>query len=251
MVYAHQHRVISTEIVCNKCHIAKPVGMFFRDSRSPTGYRSACKSCSTISAEDADKLCPPHLLCTSCQGSKPREQFGRSGVNLKTGRSTYCKDCVVSHRQEKRRREPEWARARDAKIPTDRKPKPDSMKSEAQQERRKAYRRQWQHDDYAKDPEKYLSRQARWAADNHDKMRDNVHRRKARERAAVIVGFDPTLLTVKWDYWGGNCWMCGGDACEWDHVKPLAKGGVHCLANLRPACRSCNASKNAKWPLAA
>lgn len=31
--------------------------------------------------------------------------------------------------------------------------------------------------------------------------------------------------------------------------KPLAKGGLHCLANLRPACRACNAQKNARWPL--
>jgi 5-methylcytosine-specific restriction endonuclease McrA len=43
--------------------------------------------------------------------------------------------------------------------------------------------------------------------------------------------------------------MCGAEAVEWDHVKPLAKGGAHILANLRPACLSCNRSKRDRWPL--
>jgi 5-methylcytosine-specific restriction endonuclease McrA len=53
----------------------------------------------------------------------------------------------------------------------------------------------------------------------------------------------------KWSYWGGRCWMCGNEAVEWDHVKPLAKGGPDCLANLRPACMKCNRSKSSRWPL--
>lgn len=32
-----------------------------------------------------------------------------------------------------------------------------------------------------------------------------------------------------------------------DHVKPLAKGGPHILANIRPACVSCNSRKHATW----
>ena len=66
---------------------------------------------------------------------------------------------------------------------------------------------------------------------------------------AAVVPFDSQLLAQKWEYYGGKCWMCGEDACEWDHVKPLSKGGSHILANLRPACRRCNASKAAKWPI--
>jgi len=50
-------------------------------------------------------------------------------------------------------------------------------------------------------------------------------------------------------YWGNKCWMCEGPFEHVDHVKPLSKGGPHILANLRPACASCNASKNDRWPL--
>jgi 5-methylcytosine-specific restriction endonuclease McrA len=41
--------------------------------------------------------------------------------------------------------------------------------------------------------------------------------------------------------------MCGGPATSIDHVKPLSKGGQNLLANLRPACISCNARKGGKW----
>ncbi|MER5501330.1 HNH endonuclease [Streptomyces sp. NPDC002561] len=30
---------------------------------------------------------------------------------------------------------------------------------------------------------------------------------------------------------------------EVDHVRPLAKGGIHAWHNLTPACRTCNQSK--------
>jgi 5-methylcytosine-specific restriction endonuclease McrA len=33
-----------------------------------------------------------------------------------------------------------------------------------------------------------------------------------------------------------------------DHVKPINKGGMDCLSNIRPACESCNKSKQDRWP---
>lgn len=49
--------------------------------------------------------------------------------------------------------------------------------------------------------------------------------------------------------YGNLCWICGGPGEQIDHVKPLSKGGAHCLANLRPACFRCNNKKRAMWPL--
>ncbi|MGW8593542.1 HNH endonuclease [Dietzia sp. NPDC055877] len=48
-----------------------------------------------------------------------------------------------------------------------------------------------------------------------------------------------------------GCWICGSvlDEFHVDHVKPLSKGGWHCLSNLRPCCPSCNLRKGAKWPI--
>ncbi|NAE18264.1 hypothetical protein GUJ16_13385 [Enterococcus hirae] len=42
--------------------------------------------------------------------------------------------------------------------------------------------------------------------------------------------------------------MCGHPASEIDHVKPLSRGGSAWPANLRPACRTCNSKKRARWP---
>ena len=45
--------------------------------------------------------------------------------------------------------------------------------------------------------------------------------------------------------WGRVCWRCGGYANSVDHVVPVVLGGTHDLANLRPACSSCNSSTGA------
>jgi 5-methylcytosine-specific restriction endonuclease McrA len=88
----------------------------------------------------------------------------------------------------------------------------------------------------------------KWQQANPDKVRANSARRRAQmfDDMADFIPFE--LLAAKWSYWGGCCWMCGDEATSWDHVKPLSKGGRHCLANLRPACQPCNGRKHAKWP---
>ncbi|RLU79308.1 hypothetical protein CTZ27_37345 [Streptomyces griseocarneus] len=37
------------------------------------------------------------------------------------------------------------------------------------------------------------------------------------------------------------------EAATVDHVVPLARGGMHTYANMRPAHRRCNISKNDRW----
>lgn len=82
--------------------------------------------------------------------------------------------------------------------------------------------------------------------------------RGLRQRAAVrgsdvSYGVTRRGLQGKLELWGYRCWMCGVEleiaTVTWDHVKPLSKGGVDILANIRPACRSCNCRKQAKWPI--
>lgn len=74
--------------------------------------------------------------------------------------------------------------------------------------------------------------------------------RTARQKAAGSLPFTAEQLAARLSMFPG-CWMCGGAADQVDHVKPLVAGGWHILANLRPACGSCNASKGGRWPLAA
>lgn len=45
------------------------------------------------------------------------------------------------------------------------------------------------------------------------------------------------------DYYGGACYICGAPWEHIDHVIPLACGGTHWPANLRPICARCNGQK--------
>lgn len=80
-------------------------------------------------------------------------------------------------------------------------------------------------------------------------------RRSAELRGSgASYGVTRAGLAGKLAVWGGRCWICHNEldntTLTWDHVKPVSKGGVDILANLRPCCRSCNARKKDKWPLA-
>lgn len=94
-----------------------------------------------------------------------------------------------------------------------------------------------------------------WYYANPEKVRardaitgtEDGRRRRAKQLAATIAPFTRQQLDARLSMFSG-CWMCGGPAGCVDHVKPLAKGGPHILANLRPACRACNGGKAARWP---
>lgn len=72
-------------------------------------------------------------------------------------------------------------------------------------------------------------------------------RRRARLNAAPINN----LTEAEWEqikaHYGQRCVYCGRrmQRLEQDHIIPLSKGGSHTKQNVVPACRSCNAKKNA------
>lgn len=114
-------------------------------------------------------------------------------------------------------------------------------------------------------PEKTRARVDRYQASNKDLIREReksyrknnaakILIKNARRRAILAdvptVPFTAEQLDQKWSYYGHCCWMCGSaEITTMDHVKPISLGGAHMLANLRPACSSCNSRKGAKWPL--
>lgn len=91
----------------------------------------------------------------------------------------------------------------------------------------------------------------RWRRD-HPASVLNSHARRRISPGAQYVPVTEAQLAGKLAHWGG-CWICGGPADSWDHVKPLALGGPHLLANLRPACRLDNYARSLApglgWPL--
>lgn len=87
----------------------------------------------------------------------------------------------------------------------------------------------------------------RWQENNPEARVNTQGRRRARKKAAPSVKFTAAELKSRMAFFGNRCWMCRGPFECVDHVKPIAKGGPHILANLRPACTRCNSMKSAKW----
>jgi 5-methylcytosine-specific restriction endonuclease McrA len=95
-------------------------------------------------------------------------------------------------------------------------------------------------------PERRREIAREWARKNISNVTENTRRRRMRIRSVAIVIFSKQNLLLRLSMFSG-CWICGGRAEEIDHVKPIAKGGIHILSNLRPICRFCNRSKGSKW----
>ena len=97
------------------------------------------------------------------------------------------------------------------------------------------------------DPERIRARERAKRAANPMVYKAIKHNRRARKQNAP--GFcTAAQLQARRDMFGGCCWVCGAPADTDDHVKPLIAGGSNWPANFRPACFSCNSSKQGQWP---
>lgn len=89
-----------------------------------------------------------------------------------------------------------------------------------------------------------------WALRNPERRRalNVVKSNNRRARLATASGFaSADQVAARRAMYGSRCWMCDAEsATDMDHVIPLADGGSNWASNLRPACRSCNASKGAR-----
>ncbi|MFF7142327.1 HNH endonuclease [Streptomyces nodosus] len=126
---------------------------------------------------------------------------------------------------------------------------------------------------YAAKPEHHRERARQWAQQNPERVKTRNQERDradsaARYRAwyqanrlhalatahnarAERVGAAGTVtaeqLLGRLTYYGHRCYLCGDTPNGFDHVKPLAAGGPHIPANLRPCCGSCNSRKGDTW----
>lgn len=74
--------------------------------------------------------------------------------------------------------------------------------------------------------------------------------RRARKLNAPIVDLTASQWRGIKALYGHCCVYCGvaGKRLTQDHIVPLSRGGSHTLANVVPACRSCNSRKSANPP---
>jgi predicted HNH restriction endonuclease len=111
----------------------------------------------------------------------------------------------------------------------------------------------------ASNSEKVREYKKKWDKENPDSLVEKTNRRRARKLQAEVEKFTEKQVLEKY---GIACHICQGDidmaaprktskkgfelGLHIDHVIPLAKGGSHTLANVRPSHAICNLRKGAR-----
>lgn len=89
-----------------------------------------------------------------------------------------------------------------------------------------------------------------WRQNNPDKARENVRRRRARQKRLDVREVTDRDIRRMRHRQRGECFHCGGDMRtlgeELDHVIPQFHQGRHSIGNLVLSCPDCNHSKN-EW----
>lgn len=199
-------------------------------------------------------------FCKGCQEDHAVSEFGPY-KNSKDGLAYECRAHLAAVQREKRLKDPERFRAAGLRYrQKNRQALRVRQKAWAAQhpEYNKAYGREWRllnqekHRESARrwqaeHPEHVRARITLWRKANPEKDSEYSNRRRALKSNAQILPITAADIRLRFSMFPG-CWMCGGPKESVDHVKPLSRGGPHILANLRPACCSCNARKNDTWP---
>ena len=172
--------------------------------------------------------------CSRCDTVKPGGEFYRSKTTL-SGLQSWCKQCVGGYIKRRYREEPEF---RERILDNTRDWTANNK------DRHEIANQQWR--------DRNRDRLSQYAREYHKRNPEVARRanrkRRSRQFQAVCVPYTDEQLAQRWEYYGGNCWICGDKATATDHVKPLSKGGAEMLCNLRPACQPCNSRKRDKWP---
>lgn len=222
-----------------------------------------------------------YKLCSSCNLEKPRCDFSPD-ARATSGLQPACKACNNAKRLERRRADPEAARAKcreyvsrnrervyaknaesrarhAEKIKAQKKAAYDLVKNDpaflakrdAYTKSRKDIKREYDKNYRSRDPEGQKARARAWVKANPEKRAAVTRAYSARRRSQTDGGVSTRDLHEWTEAKPKVCYWCGS-RCKSnyhvDHYVPLSRGGKHEIENLVIACAPCNLKKNAKDP---
>jgi len=175
--------------------------------------------------------------CSRCGQTLLAEAF-YPDPSRRLGLSSYCRDC---NRETKRIR---YLEQREDVL----------ARRKLYDQDHGAARRSYNHAYYETHRQESIDRMAAWQRAHPDRCVARQRNRRNRVRSNTPPALSD-VTPVSWqnliDAFGGRCFYCGGEGrLEMDHVIPVSRGGRHVLANLVPACGTCNKRKHNAQPLA-
>jgi 5-methylcytosine-specific restriction endonuclease McrA len=202
-------------------------GAAFNPDERPRSRGGLCADCGLLFAHTPARGAVPKR-CAEC--SRKRRNESHRGYDKKRG---WKRENDTSKSRKKR-----W---RSRNVEADRKRCLEYYHSNAG--RCMANARAWKADNKTRCAENFSV----WRRANADRIKLTKYRRACAVRKSPGVSLRDWRLRV--EEFGGRCAYCLAPATDIEHMIPLARGGLHELSNVVPACRQCNASKGARTPL--
>jgi len=250
---------------CSKCGEVKDTSEFYIRNGKPI---AACKECTKQYSKKHRSKQRQRMAIDPEFREKILEQFRRNASNYRRNHpdriATYnkthpevrgraSKKYREAHREERRLACERWNKAHREEQRTAakkwREENPEHYKKSVNKWRKanKKYIQEYRKQYRIEHRDEIRAYQKQWLAENLDKCRAINNARRSRETNAPGYA-TKEQRAARWDVFGGKCYICGKEAEELDHVKPLAKGGANWPCNLRPICKSCNSRKRTIWP---
>jgi len=211
--FGRKHKLLDPS--CMRAYLEQGI---IRDPKSPEGLEAARARRNALSrARYRTKREGVTRRCQVCEKDLPITAFRRRGKS-----ADYPDTCAACHKA-------------------------------SQPERQASYRRGYAQRPEVKERNKVRQRRAR--KNNPEAFLVKSWRERASEMGAE---YEETPLEALYGLYGTECYICGHEAetggprrperLEWDHLMPLARGGAHSLANLRPVHGRCNQVKQWRTP---
>lgn len=188
----------------------------------------ACSKCGALKI-----WCGTRWLCRPCQAKTNRDR--KSGL-------------TAAQREAERARENELHNQRRASWSPEQRAAANSQTQawrEVNRDRHRRVTREW----YQANIEHARSAKMAEYQRNPEAFYARNLTRKARLLAAICT-HGPKCVGASFlkALYASTCIYCGDPAEHADHFHPLARGGLHCIENIVPACAACNSHKADRDP---
>ena len=212
---------------CHACQRDLDLTKFGKNRSKPDGLQNQCRSCRSDKQKNSESY---------------MEYQRRYAEENKERLSEYSKGKYKENPEKYKARAKAWR-----ELNPKRKKELDRLWRQNNRDRSNENSREWAR----KNREKRKEICRRYAQAHKEESRIRAAQRRARKQANGLLPYSKDELIGRLAVWKYRCHICRepvGDDLQWDHVKPIAKGGADILCNLRPAHSDCNKRKAAKWP---